>query len=570
MTNKAKTLTIERIPLRKKMQSLKISLTLATLCVLLINCKPESGDASDQAEKEEISMKDQIFHARKLRSLIMSDPHRPTWHFVSPEGRGYPFDPQAAIYWNGKYHLGFVYQTRQNGKLEHVWGHIVSTNLFHWTLYPDMLDVKEGDLEEGIFAGGSFLSREGIPHIVYHGLGSNTNLIAYSTDEDLRDWKKYDGSVGLKTPQEGHPDHGKYVAWDADGWYDEKTDYYYQISGGHPQTLGVAGFFKSKDLKDWEYLGDLIDQGDRRRLDFEDLSCPDFFPLGNKYMLLFISHNLGSQYYLGEFENDKFTVEKYARMNWPGGTFFAPEQLVDDRGRNIIWGWVLQRKQEDMLHEKMSWEDKMKTTPEYGWSGIMSMPRVVSLSQEGEVQINPPEEVEALRLSGITESNLSLEPNSEIVLDARGTSLEIEVEMVGRSSPFGVKVFSSPDGSEETLIKYEPESKELVIDFARSAVSGKGQVTVLPNCMLEAQMEGFTENVSEQRAPFELKKGESLKLNIFIDRSIIEVFANGRQCVTQVVYPELSDSDGVKLFSGGDLVQVLSAKVWKMATTNAY
>jgi beta-fructofuranosidase len=200
----------------------------------------------------------------------------------------------------------------------------------------------------------------------------------------------------------------------------------------------------------------------------------------------------------------------------------------------------------------------------------MSMPRVVSLSQEGEVQINPPEEVEALRLSGITESNLSLEPNSEIVLDARGTSLEIEVEMVGRSSPFGVKVFSSPDGSEETLIKYEPESKELVIDFARSAVSGKGQVTVLPNCMLEAQMEGFTENVSEQRAPFELKKGESLKLNIFIDRSIIEVFANGRQCVTQVVYPELSDSDGVKLFSGGDLVQVLSAKVWKMATTNAY
>ena len=74
----------------------------------------------------------------------------------------------------------------------------------------------------------------------------------------------------------------------------------------------------------------------------------------------------------------------------------------------------------------------------------------------------------------------------------------------------------------------------------------------------------------EQRAPFELKDGENLKLDIFIDKSIIEVFANGRQCVTQVVYPELAESNRVKLFSGDETVNVVRVQTWNMATTNLY
>ena len=81
---------------------------------------------------------------------------------------------------------------------------------------------------------------------------------------------------------------------------------------------------------------------------------------------------------------------------------------------------------------------------------------------------------------------------------------------------------------------------------------------------------GFREKVSEQRAPFELKKGETLQLNIFIDKAIIEVFVNGRQCMTQVVYPETENSNEVKIFSGDEQIKVDSVDVWKMATTNSY
>ena len=58
---------------------------------------------------------DQINQTRALRELMQSDPHRPLYHFVAPEGTAYPFDPNGGIYWNGKYHLGFIYQNLERG-----------------------------------------------------------------------------------------------------------------------------------------------------------------------------------------------------------------------------------------------------------------------------------------------------------------------------------------------------------------------------------------------------------------------------------------------------------------------
>lgn len=495
---------------------------------------------------------EKIISSRELRELIRSDPHRPSYHFVAPEGKAYPFDPNGAIYWNGKYHLGFIYQSLRRGEREHFWGHAVSTDLLHWSLYPDMLDVKEDDTEIGIFSGGAFLSREGIPHIMYHGWGSKSNLVAYSTDPDLRAWKKFEGNPVSKTPAQGDAMHGKYVAWDPEGWYDPVTDYYYQISGGD-----VAGFFRSKDMYDWEYLGDLIDQNDRKRLDFEDLSCPDFFSIGGKHMLLFISHNLGTQYYLGEFKEGKYHIEEHARMNWPGGTFFAPEQMVDDHGRNLIWGWVLERK-----------PDHLK---DYGWSGVMSLPRVVSLANDGGVLITPPEELQQLRYDGIAENNVELTANTEKRMSLKGRSMEIKMEVDPEYlASVALKVFCDPDGREETVIRYDPVSQEIVIDFAHSAVSGDGKTRMQPNCMRQPELEGFTEELTEQRAPLALKDGESLKLDVFIDKAIIEVFANGRQCVTQVVYPELEASSEIVLTSGNIPVKVRKLEAWKMRATNPY
>ncbi len=224
----------------------------------------------------------------------------------------------------------------------------------------------------------------------------------------------------------------------------------------------------------------------------------------------------------------------------------------------ILYGdgyWVLERKPEGFK--------------DYGWSGIMSLPRVLSLAKNGALQIHPPEEIKAIRLSEVQENNIVLEANAEQTLKAKGKSIELKIEMKGGSTaPYGIKVFCSPDGREETAISYDPLKKQLVVNFVKSSV--KAPVQMPANAIFGVPMDGFPEKVSEQRAPFELGEGETLQLDIFLDRSIIEVFANGRQCITQVVYPELDNSTGVKVFSGSDKVAVKKVQSWTMAETNGY
>ena len=46
-----------------------------------------------------------------------------------------------------------------------------------------------------------------------------------------------------------------------------------------------------------------------------------------------------------------------------------------------------------------------------------------------------------------------------------------------------------------------------------------------------------------------LEKGEKVSLKVFLDKSMLEVFANDRQCITQVIYPTLKDAIHVQVFA---------------------
>ena len=65
-------------------------------------------------------------------------------------------------------------------------------------------------------------------------------------------------------------------------------------------------------------------------------------------------------------------------------------------------------------------------------------------------------------------------------------------------------------------------------------------------------------------APFDLDEDESLRLRVFIDKSVVEVFANRIQCVTLRVYPERKDSIGVSLRAQGSDAVLRSFDAWHM------
>ncbi|MEJ0101307.1 MAG: glycoside hydrolase family 32 protein [Bacteroidota bacterium] len=220
-----------------------------------------------------------------------------------------PFDPNGAIYKDGVYHLWYLYQAEAG----HHWQHLSSIDLFHWRWHANDLQHHPGDPDEGIFSGNAVTAKDGNTVIAYHGLGTGGNCVAYSSDKDL--------NIGKKPATNPIANPG----WDPHMWLEGNT--YYQISGGVPVSSGkpnppvvyVGNSYKEPMKK----LGNFMVKDLPGVDEFEDISCPDFFKLGDKWVLVCISHTRGARYYIGEWNGKQFKPESHHRMNWPGGSFFC-------------------------------------------------------------------------------------------------------------------------------------------------------------------------------------------------------------------------------------------------------
>ena len=67
-----------------------------------------------------------------------------------------------------------------------------------------------------------------------------------------------------------------------------------------------------------------------------------------------------------------------------------------------------------------------------------------------------------------------------------------------------------------------------------------------------------------ETAPFKLEEGELLEFRVFIDRSILEVFANNRRYMTVRVHPGRDDSVGVRMRAQGSDALLISLDGWEM------
>lgn len=500
---------------------------------------------------------DLVNQSRELTKKFQNDPNRPRYHFMPPEeGDIMPGDPNGAIWWKGRYHLCYIFQRQQptEPKIVHCWGHASSIDLVHWEHHQTALDVAPNDPDRGIFSGAALVTKEGVPLIIYHGVDAG-NCIALAQDDGLINWKKSPANPIVRMPKPGEPDYGKYDSWDPHAWLEGDT--YYAIFGGNPNTGTHPTLFKGPEMTQLHYVAPFLDN-DRWSQPGEDVSCPDFFRLGNKNMLLCISHMRGARYFLGRWENEHFIAESYGRMNWPGGAMFAPETLRDDKGRRIVWAWCMD-------------ERPQATRIASGWSGVMTLPRVLSLDPNGVLQIEPVEELKQLRFNPRAHQNITVNPGVELPMDdIRGDSMELAIEMQPEGAhEFGVKVRRTPDGAEETAISYNPQSGVLKVDLGKStldpAIRYRSWCLFRPEDAADA-----TRRVLNQEAPLVLKPGEPLRLRIFLDRSMMEVFANGRQCLTQRLWPTRADALGVSLFSRGGKTIVKSIEAWEMAASKPY
>ena len=464
------------------------------------------------------------------RQQMVGENFRPFYHFLPPVN--WMNDPNGAIFWKGKYHL--FYQYNPNGAFHGTihWGHAVSEDLVYWTDLPIALAPTPGGADrEGCYSGGAVVNN-GVPTLIYFG-NPDGNCIATSAD-DLLTWQKPPENPVIPRSAPGEEWH----AFDPCAW--REGDIWYSLAGGRLDGIGDTAFlFQSPDMINWEYLHPFYVS----ELDKEpesDCAVPDFFPIGDKHMLLFASHERGVQYYIGEYANQKFYPEHHDRMNFGefggnSGHLCAGITLKDGDGRRIFFGWVSEGRSEARQRDS-------------GWAGVMCIPRVLSLFDDKTLRIEPVPELESLRRHHHRVENFSLSGNrSEHVQGMWGDCVELAAILEpGDAEEFGIKVRCSPDGEQETIIAYNQKDKRLILDAEQSSVN--------PDVVSRGV----------QRAPLALKAGELLELRIFVDRSIVEVFANSRLCLTKRIYPLGQISFGIKFFVRGGDATLKSMDAWQM------
>jgi len=429
-----------------------------------------------------------------------------TYHLAHPgPGKAVPGDPNPAFYYKGRYHMHYIYN---NGKRP-VFGHVSSKDMVHWKWHPTVL--KPSTTGHGMYSGTGLFTRKGKPFMIYHGQGSGRNWLAYGLDDNLDKWSKPEAVIA-KT-EDGKPAEIRY--WDPDCWLNGDT--YYAISGGRDPEL-----MKSDDLKNWKYLGKLLhddysaDLGVTRN---EDISCANMFRIGNKWMLLCISHTLGCRYYLGDFKDEKYLPDFHARMNWQKtiannlGFFFAPESLLTKDGRRVMWTWL--------------------RNGGLSSDGVQSLPRELELPEDGILRMKPLRELASLRYDEKSEKNITVKKDDTYILkQMAGDTLELKVEFkTPKAKEFGVDVFCDENGENGLRIVVVAENKKL--------------------------------RIGTVNAPFELKQGEDMTLRVFIDKNLVEIFANDRQAVA-FAHKRSHALANIRLFSIGSDLKVKKVTAWKM------
>ncbi len=481
--------------------------------------------------------------ADHVTAIIAADRYAPSWHFLAPEGTAVPFDPNGALWWKGRYHLFYIFQDPDLPHGGHCWGHASSADLVNWEFHPTALAPAPGDPDTGIFSGGAFVDKEGVPTIIYHGVGAGTCL-ARATDDELIGWEKHPANPVIPIPAVSESGHDVYNVFDPHCWLEGDT--YYAILGGKVKPFDLrdtAYLFTSKDLSNWTYLRPFYAPHPHWTGEEEDCACPDFFAIGDRHCLLCISHPRGARYYLGRWQDQTFVPEEHHRMNWPGGGCFAPESLLDGDGRRLMWAWAIEGRRGMLDADKAL--------------GVMTMPRVLDIGADGGLRITPAPELERLRGSGWSGQVTVTETAQELPLQS--DSLELDLQLVESSAgALRVSILRTPDAEQRTDVIVDFDAGELRIDTSQSGSEDAWRPYPI---VLGVDPEDHPVQV----APFTIPLGESLRLRIFVDRSIVEVFANERLCMTGRCYPSRKDATSVAISGSGSGAIVAVVEAWPLA-----
>lgn len=473
------------------------------------------------------------------QTRLYNEQYRPQFHF-SPASN-WCNDPNGLVYNNGTYHLFYQHNPFGNRWGHMTWAHASSKDLVHWKHLPIAIPEENGIM---IFSGTCVVDKNNTsgfgkngktPMVaVYTGHIENKNQsqhIAYSLDDGLT-WTKYMNNPVLDLHKVDFRDPKIF-------WHEPKK--YWVMSVMLP-VEHIVQFYASPNLKDWTHLSDFGPAGDTSGV----WECPDLTRVpvegmpGKTKWLLQMSMNASMQYFVGEFDGEKFINEnpsdKIYRPDY-GPDYYAAiayNQLPATHLPTAI-GWV----------NNWNYANDIPTIP---WKSAMSLPRQLSVKRSSTEWLliqKPISTIKALRKEIVKLPHLIVDGIKKLPVKSGRFELQLDMEPAA-GTVSGVKLAVGKNSYFE--LGYDAAGRRFYIDRSRA---GKADF----NDQYK-KMSLFSKEVEPE--------DNKIHLQIFYDNSIAEIFVNhGEAVFTAQLF--VGDTDkGLELFSKGSKTKFSNLQIWAM------
>jgi fructan beta-fructosidase len=456
--------------------------------------------------------------------------YRPNFHFTPK--KGWMNDPNGMIFLNGQYHLFYQHYPDATVWGPMHWGHATSKDLVQWdhqpiALYPDSIGM--------IFSGSAVLDKNNTSGLGRNGVAPlvaiftqhfmpgekagridfQNQSIAYSLDQG-KTWTKYAGNPVLKTPNLKDFRDPKVI------WHGPTQKWI--------MSLAVANhieFYSSPNLINWIKESEI---GKNLFAHGGVWECPDLLQInknGKIIWVLLVSMNPGgpnggsaTQYILGDFDGHEFKPYStdikwmdYGPDNYAGVTF----SNVGDR--NILIGWM------------SNW-NYANNVPTEKWRSAMTVPRELSLIEQPSYKngivnaklsemflaSNPVKELNAVFKKTMSKENFITEKSFPLSTEKHPIPNRIDLSAF---QPKSFEIVLSNDFNEKLIIGYDSTKIQYYIDRSQAGVSN------------------FNEGFATVAVAPRLSGGIMLNWSILIDKTSIELFADGgRTVMTALFFPK--------------------------------
>ena len=459
---------------------------------------------------------------------------RPQFHGL-PSG-SWTNETHGLIYANGRYHVFF--QKNANGpymsRLH--WGHISSENLYDWTEEPIAIYPGEPFDIKGCWSGCVY-EQGGNTYLLYTAVDNERARVvqAKAMDNDLIAWGEK--KVIIDGRPSGLSDDFR------DPYHFEANGQQYVIVGTSKNGIGACTLHRL-DGTTWTNDGTIFFQGTSAAQHGTFWEMPNVTSMGNGQYLftctpLNTSAGVRTLCWVGTIGSDgKFTPTsemQYLEMNGisrDGYGLLSPSIHQKD-GETLLLG---------IVPDKLPTDENFKM----GWAHNYSLPREIMLSPDGSLVQKPYSGLTAMRTLTTVTKDLTL-LGSESLSPVSGRQIELQAEFTVSNGSCGFHFLKSAD--KQATLSYDPATGLLTLDYTTlsriSTDNGKWSAAL----------------------PKKPATGQTLKLHVFLDGSIADIFVNDTWAFSVRLFP--TDPAAVEAEVFADASTPVKVSAWQLDAKQA-